>query len=161
MILRLRQSGGVFRTGELFDWVRERGLWKEKKFELEALNLFAVMQKKGVGPNFPSPISVLSVCASMVSIGIHAKLVSFFISSRYSTNSGSLSSRLYHLIAGGFGMLKDLFVNKWSWLEEKIYLCLTCKCSVSFSFELLLLSSTVTTRIIRISVKKNVDENSK
>ncbi|OWM72396.1 hypothetical protein CDL15_Pgr018281 [Punica granatum] len=88
MILGLGQSGEVIRARELFDWMREKddGTWsamikiyERKGFELEALELFAKMQKQGVRPNFPSWISVLSVCASLATINqgrqIHARLV--------------------------------------------------------------------------------------
>ncbi|KAK4794430.1 hypothetical protein SAY86_012424 [Trapa natans] len=88
MILGLGQSGEVTRARSLFDWMREKddGTWsamikvyERKSYELEALDLFAMMQKRGVRPNFPSLISILSVCASLATIDqgrqIHAQLV--------------------------------------------------------------------------------------
>lgn len=88
MILGLGQSGEVIRARQLFDWMREKddGTWsamikvyERKGFELEALESFTMMQKRGVRPNFPSLISILSVCASLATIDqgrqIHAQLV--------------------------------------------------------------------------------------
>lgn len=72
----------------VFEGMKERdeGTWssmikvyERKGFELEALGLFARMQREGVVLNFPSLISILSVCASLASLDhgrqVHARLV--------------------------------------------------------------------------------------
>ncbi|XP_057963082.1 pentatricopeptide repeat-containing protein At1g56690, mitochondrial [Malania oleifera] len=88
MILGFGQNGQVAKAREVFDKVREKddGTWsamikcyERNGCELEALDLFALMQREKVQPNFPSLISVLSVCASLASLDhgkqIHAQLV--------------------------------------------------------------------------------------
>ncbi len=88
MILGLGQNGEVAKARWVFDQMREKddGTWsamikvyERKEFELEALNLFAVMQRERVRPNFPSLISVLGLCASLASLDhgkqVHAQLV--------------------------------------------------------------------------------------
>ncbi|KAI7742337.1 hypothetical protein M8C21_012027, partial [Ambrosia artemisiifolia] len=88
MILGLGQNGDVGKARWIFDQMREKdgGTWsamiktyERKGFELEALSLFSLMQAQGVRPNFPSLISVLSVCSSLASLDhgreIHAQLV--------------------------------------------------------------------------------------
>ncbi|KVH91617.1 pentatricopeptide repeat-containing protein At1g56690, mitochondrial-like [Cynara cardunculus var. scolymus] len=88
MILGLGQMGEVSKARMIFDQTSEKndGSWsamikiyERKGFELEALRLFSLMQTEGVRPNFPSLISVLSVCSSLASLDhgrqIHAQLV--------------------------------------------------------------------------------------
>ncbi|KAM4118845.1 hypothetical protein ACJW30_03G013700 [Castanea mollissima] len=88
MILGLGQNGELAKARWVFDQMRERddGTWsamikvyEQNGFELEALNLFAVMQREGVRPNFPSLISVLGLCASLASLDhgkqVHGQLV--------------------------------------------------------------------------------------
>ncbi|KAI4385856.1 hypothetical protein MLD38_003846 [Melastoma candidum] len=90
MILGYGLTGEVDNARKFFDWMREKddGTWsamikvyERKGFELEALDLFALMQREGVAPNFPSLISVLSVCASLASLDqgrqVHAQLVKY------------------------------------------------------------------------------------
>ncbi|XP_059648401.1 pentatricopeptide repeat-containing protein At1g56690, mitochondrial-like [Cornus florida] len=97
MILAFGQNGEVAKARQLFDQMKEKddGTWstmikvyERKGFELEALNLFALMQRQGVRLNFPSFISVLSVCASLASLDhgrqVHAQLIrSQFVSDVY------------------------------------------------------------------------------
>ncbi|QHO16770.1 pentatricopeptide repeat-containing protein At1g56690, mitochondrial-like [Arachis hypogaea] len=72
----------------VFEQMKERdeGTWsamikvyERKVYELEALDLFARMQKEGVALNFPLLISVLSVCTSLASLvhgrQVHAQLM--------------------------------------------------------------------------------------
>jgi pentatricopeptide repeat protein len=77
MIMRFGFTGEVSRAKMLFEGMKERdgGTWnamikvcERKGSELEALDLFARMQREGVALNFPSLISVLSVCASLASL---------------------------------------------------------------------------------------------
>lgn len=88
IILGFGQNGNVAKAKRVFDQMGEKddGTWsamikvyERKGFELQALNLFAVMQREGVRPNFPSLISVLCVCASLASLDhgkqVHAHLV--------------------------------------------------------------------------------------
>ncbi|XP_071725455.1 pentatricopeptide repeat-containing protein At1g56690, mitochondrial-like [Rutidosis leptorrhynchoides] len=88
MILGLGQNGDVNKARKIFDSMKERdvGTWsamiktyERKGFELEVLGLFSSMQNEGVRPNFPSLISVLSVCSSLASLDhgrqVHAQLV--------------------------------------------------------------------------------------
>ncbi|KAK2361388.1 pentatricopeptide repeat-containing protein [Trifolium repens] len=88
MIMRFGFTGEVSRAKMLFEGMKERdgGTWnamikvcERKGSELEALDLFARMQREGVALNFPSLISVLSVCASLASLEhgrqVHARLV--------------------------------------------------------------------------------------
>nr|POF02422.1 pentatricopeptide repeat-containing protein [Quercus suber] len=88
MILGLGQNGEVAKARWVFDQMREKddGTWsamikvyEQNEFELEALNLFAVMQREGVRPNFPSLISALGLCASLASLDhgkqVHGQLV--------------------------------------------------------------------------------------
>lgn len=88
MILGFGQNGEVTKARQTFDHMRERddGTWsamiktyERKGFELEAIELFCLMQRQGVRPNFPSLISVLSVCASLASLDsgreVHARLI--------------------------------------------------------------------------------------
>ena len=52
-----------------------------ERIELEALDLFGMMQRDGIRPNFPSMISILSVCGSLASLDhgrqVHTQLVRF------------------------------------------------------------------------------------
>lgn len=88
IILGYGQNGEVAKAREVFDNMRERDdrtwsamikVYERKGFELEALDLFTLMQRESVRPNFPSLISVLSVCGSLASLDygrqIHAQLV--------------------------------------------------------------------------------------
>ncbi|XP_043720107.1 pentatricopeptide repeat-containing protein At1g56690, mitochondrial-like isoform X1 [Telopea speciosissima] len=88
MILGFGQSGNVAEARCVFDGMREKddGTWsamikgyERNGFELEALNMFALMQKAGIKPNYPSLITVLSVCASLAILDhgrqIHAEVV--------------------------------------------------------------------------------------
>ncbi|XP_058737169.1 pentatricopeptide repeat-containing protein At1g56690, mitochondrial-like [Vicia villosa] len=88
MITRFGLSGEVSRARMVFEGMKERdeGTWnamikvcERKGFELEALGLFVRMQREGVELNFPSFISILSVCASLASLDhgrqVHARLV--------------------------------------------------------------------------------------
>lgn len=88
MIMGFGFDGDVDRAKAVFEKMRERddGTWsamikvyERKGFELEALGLFARMQREGAALNFPSLISVLSVCASLASLDhgrqVHARLV--------------------------------------------------------------------------------------
>ncbi|GLT88447.1 hypothetical protein SLE2022_064740 [Rubroshorea leprosula] len=90
MILGFGMNGQAEKARMLFDrmWEKDDGSWsamikvyERKGFELEALSLFTLMQKKRVRPNFPSLISILSVCASLASLDhgrqVHAQLVRF------------------------------------------------------------------------------------
>ncbi|CAL5330045.1 unnamed protein product [Camellia sinensis] len=97
MILGLGHNGEVVKARKVFDQMREKddGTWsamikvyERKGFELEALDLFALMQRQGIPSNFPSLISILSVCASLASLDhgrqVHAKLLrSYFDSDVY------------------------------------------------------------------------------
>lgn len=88
MIMKLGLDGEVNRARMVFEGMKEKdeGTWnamikvcERKGFELEALDLFARMQREGVALNYPSLISVLSVCASLASLDhgrqVHAQLV--------------------------------------------------------------------------------------
>lgn len=88
MILGFGQNGEVARARQVFDHMTERddGTWsamikiyERKGFELEAIELFSSMQSQGFRPNFPSLISILSVCASLASLDhgrqVHAQLI--------------------------------------------------------------------------------------
>lgn len=88
MILQFGLAGEMHRARMMFEGMKERdeGTWnamikvcERKGFDLEALGLFARMQREGVALNFPSMISVLSVCASLASLDhgrqVHARLV--------------------------------------------------------------------------------------
>lgn len=88
MILGLGHNGNVLKARQVFDQMSEKdeGTWsamikvyERKGFELEALELFRMMQREGIRPNFPSLISVLSVCASLANLDhgreVHARLV--------------------------------------------------------------------------------------
>lgn len=88
MILGFGQNGEIAKARLVFDEMRERdeGTWsalikvyERKGFELQALDLFASMQRQGVRPYYPSLISILSVCASLASLDqgreIHGQLV--------------------------------------------------------------------------------------
>ncbi|XP_057465429.1 pentatricopeptide repeat-containing protein At1g56690, mitochondrial-like [Actinidia eriantha] len=88
MILGLGQNGEVVKARKVFDQMKEKddGTWsamikvyERKGFELEALDLFSMMQRQGVRVNFPSLISILSVCASLASLDhgrqVHAQLL--------------------------------------------------------------------------------------
>ncbi|KAM1866381.1 hypothetical protein ACFX13_009237 [Malus domestica] len=74
MILGYGENGEVAKAREEFDNMRDRDertwsamikFYECKGFELEALDLFALMQREGIRLNFPSLISVLSVCGSL------------------------------------------------------------------------------------------------
>lgn len=88
MILGLGQNGEVIGARRIFNFMKEKDdaswsailkVYERNGFELEALDMFRVMQKEGVRLNFPSLISVLSVCASLASVDygrqIHAQLL--------------------------------------------------------------------------------------
>ncbi|KAE8649658.1 pentatricopeptide repeat-containing protein At1g56690, mitochondrial [Cucumis sativus] len=88
MILCFGQNGEVPKARQVFDQMREKdeGTWsamikvyERKGLELDALELFRMMQREGIRPNFPSLISVLSVCAGLANLDhgreIHAQLV--------------------------------------------------------------------------------------
>lgn len=88
MIMGFGLSGEMAKARQVFEQMEERddGTWsaiikvyERKGFELEALDMFIRMQREGVGLNFPSLISVLSVCASLACLDygreVHAQLV--------------------------------------------------------------------------------------
>ncbi|KAF7844878.1 pentatricopeptide repeat-containing protein [Senna tora] len=88
MIMGFGLCGETTKARQVFEQMKERddGTWsaiikvyERKGFELEALRMFIRMQREGVGLNFPSLISVLSVCASLASLDygrqLHAQLV--------------------------------------------------------------------------------------
>ncbi|KAK7393727.1 hypothetical protein VNO78_22291 [Psophocarpus tetragonolobus] len=88
MIMGFGLNGEVNKARRVFERMNERddGTWsamvkvyERKGHELEALGLFRRMQREGVVLNFPSLISVLSVCASLASLDlgrqVHAQLV--------------------------------------------------------------------------------------
>lgn len=54
-------------------------VYERKGYEFEALRLFSLMQRQGLRINYPSLISILSVCASLVSLDhgrqVHAQWV--------------------------------------------------------------------------------------
>lgn len=88
MILGFGQNGEVSKARTVFDqttqkdtatWSAMIKTYERHGFELEALRLFALMQSQGVKPNFPSLISILSVCSSLASLDhgrqIHGQLV--------------------------------------------------------------------------------------
>ncbi|GLT96474.1 hypothetical protein SLE2022_140930 [Rubroshorea leprosula] len=88
MILGFGLNGQVEKARMIFDTMSEKDdvtwstmikVYERKGFELEALDLFALMQKKRVRPNFPSMISILSVSSSLASLDhgrqVHAQLV--------------------------------------------------------------------------------------
>ncbi|KAL3518923.1 hypothetical protein ACH5RR_021512 [Cinchona calisaya] len=88
MILGLGRNGEVTRARRIFDSMRDKDdatwsaiikIYERKGFELEALDMFRYMQREGVSLNFPSLITVLSVCASLASVDhgrqIHAQLL--------------------------------------------------------------------------------------
>lgn len=90
MILGLGQNGEVRKAKMLFDQMREKDdatwsamikVYEKRGFELEVFHLFTLMQREGIGVNFPCLISVLSVCASLASLDhgrqVHAKLVRY------------------------------------------------------------------------------------
>ncbi|KAK1401884.1 Pentatricopeptide repeat-containing protein [Heracleum sosnowskyi] len=88
MILGFGHNGEVHKAKTVFDRMREKddGSWsamikvyERKGYELEALHLFSLMQRQGLRINYPSLISILSVCASLASLDhgrqVHAQLV--------------------------------------------------------------------------------------
>ncbi|KAK1292764.1 Pentatricopeptide repeat-containing protein [Acorus calamus] len=88
MILGLGQSKRMAEARRIFDRMDERddGSWsalikgyERSGLELEALSAFASMQRHGVRANYPSFISVISVCASLASYAhgreVHAEAV--------------------------------------------------------------------------------------
>ncbi|WCJ26883.1 Pentatricopeptide repeat (PPR) superfamily protein [Euphorbia peplus] len=88
MIIGFGMNGEVGRARSVFNEMRERddGTWsamikiyERKGFEMEALDMFSLMQREGVRPNFPSVISILSVCGTLASMDhgrqVHARLV--------------------------------------------------------------------------------------
>ena len=88
MIVGFGEVGEISKARRVFDLMEDRdnATWRgmikayeRKGFELEALDLFAQMQKQGVRPSFPSLISILSVCATLASLQygrqVHAHLV--------------------------------------------------------------------------------------
>ncbi|KAL8546711.1 hypothetical protein ACS0TY_006438 [Phlomoides rotata] len=88
MIIGLGEIGDVSKARDVFDLMREKDdatwsamikIYERKGFELEALSLFRTMLNEGVRPNFPSLISILSVCASFATLDYgrqtHAQLL--------------------------------------------------------------------------------------
>ncbi|XVE63155.1 hypothetical protein DITRI_Ditri06bG0177700 [Diplodiscus trichospermus] len=88
LILGLGQNGEVPKARGVFEEmkVKDDGTWnamikvyERKGFELQALDLFILMQIEGIRPKFPSLISILSVCARLASLDhgrqVHAQLV--------------------------------------------------------------------------------------
>ncbi|KAL5767104.1 hypothetical protein ACOSQ2_013887 [Xanthoceras sorbifolium] len=88
MILGLGQNGEAKKARDVFDQMMEKDdatwsamikVYERKGSVLKVLDLFSLMQKEGVRLNFPSLISVLSVCASLASLDhgrqVHAQLV--------------------------------------------------------------------------------------
>ncbi|KAG5525499.1 hypothetical protein RHGRI_031971 [Rhododendron griersonianum] len=88
MILGFGHNGELFNARKVFEQMREKddGTWsamikvyERKGCELEALDLFALMQRQGIRANFPSLISILSVCASLASLDhgrqVHAQML--------------------------------------------------------------------------------------
>ena len=88
MIIGIGQKEEVAKARWIFDQMSEKDdvtwsamikAYERKGFELEALNLFDVMQREGFRPNVPSLISVLCICASLANLDygkqVHAQLV--------------------------------------------------------------------------------------
>ncbi|GMH13122.1 hypothetical protein Nepgr_014963 [Nepenthes gracilis] len=88
MILGFGQNGEVAKARNIFDDTKERDEWtwsamikvyESKGLELETLKLFTLMHHEGIQSNFPSLISVLSVCASLAGLDhgrqLHAELI--------------------------------------------------------------------------------------
>ncbi|WMV34892.1 hypothetical protein MTR67_028277 [Solanum verrucosum] len=88
IILGIGQNGEVAKARMVFDLLKEKDdatwsamikVYERKGYELEALDLFHRMQVDGFRPNFPSLISILSICASLASLNygreIHAQLI--------------------------------------------------------------------------------------
>ncbi|KAK2661398.1 hypothetical protein Ddye_007931 [Dipteronia dyeriana] len=88
MILGLGQNGEAKKARDVFDQMREKDdatwsamikVYERKGSVLKVIDLFSLMQSEGVRLNFPSLISVLSVCASLASLDhgrqVHAQLV--------------------------------------------------------------------------------------
>lgn len=90
MIIGFSQSAEVDEAKRVFDQISEKdsGTWsamikcyERNGLELEALKLFASMQREGISADFPSMISILSVCATLATLDhgrqVHARLVKF------------------------------------------------------------------------------------
>ncbi|XP_055961215.1 pentatricopeptide repeat-containing protein At1g56690, mitochondrial [Mercurialis annua] len=90
MIIGFGHTREIEKARWVFDQMREKddGTWsamikvyERKGFELEALDLFRLMQRDGVRPAFPPMISILIVCGSLASLDhgrqVHAQLVRF------------------------------------------------------------------------------------
>ncbi|KFK43240.1 hypothetical protein AALP_AA1G098000 [Arabis alpina] len=90
MIVGFGKKGEIEKARKVFNSMKERDdatwrvmiqMYERNGCELEALDLFALMQKHGVRPTFSTLISVLSACASLASLHhgrqIHAHLVPF------------------------------------------------------------------------------------
>ncbi|CAN1828051.1 Pentatricopeptide repeat-containing protein At1g56690, mitochondrial [Linum perenne] len=88
MIMGFGRDGEVSKARRVFDEMRQRDdvswsamikVYERQGFELEALGLFRFMQLRGIRPNFPSMISILSVCGSLAILDhgreVHAQLV--------------------------------------------------------------------------------------
>ncbi|GAB2246379.1 hypothetical protein Droror1_Dr00001872 [Drosera rotundifolia] len=88
MIIGFGQNGEVAKAREIFNSMSEKDDWtwsamikvyERNGFELEALRMFSVMQQEGIHLNFPSSISILSVCASLASLDhgrqMHTELI--------------------------------------------------------------------------------------
>nr|KAJ0223058.1 hypothetical protein LSAT_V11C200075630 [Lactuca sativa] len=88
MILGFSQNGDVDKARNIFNQTIEKDnatwstmikTYERHGFELEALRLFTSMQTQGVKPNFPSLISILSVCSNLANLDhgrqIHSQLV--------------------------------------------------------------------------------------
>lgn len=100
MIVGFGLNGQVEKARMIFNqmWEKDEGTWssmikvyERNGFELEALDLFALMQKKRVRLNFQSLISVITVCASLASLDhgrqVHGQLVrSQFVDDVYVTS---------------------------------------------------------------------------
>ncbi|KAL5981624.1 hypothetical protein ACLOJK_015687 [Asimina triloba] len=88
MILGLGENGKVLEARKVFDQMEQKddSSWsamikvnERNGFELEALDTFSSMQKAGLRANYPSFISILTVCASLALLDhgrqLHADLV--------------------------------------------------------------------------------------
>uniref|UniRef100_A0A7N0VLD2 DYW domain-containing protein n=1 Tax=Kalanchoe fedtschenkoi TaxID=63787 RepID=A0A7N0VLD2_KALFE len=94
MISGLGLNGRVSEARQIFDSMtdRDEGTWsgmikvyEQRGFELEAVDVFSMMQRSGILPNFPSLTSFLSVCATLGNLHhgrqIHNHLLRFHLDS--------------------------------------------------------------------------------
>ncbi|CAM8960094.1 unnamed protein product [Rhodiola kirilowii] len=94
MISGLGLNGKVIQARQIFDTMtdRDEGTWsgmikvyEQRGFELEAVDVFITMQRRGILPNFPSLTSFLSVCATLGNLHhgrqIHTHLLRFQLDS--------------------------------------------------------------------------------